>query len=237
MLGVSIDKVGQPKGGNGRCPTRLTEHKARLVALRRLSPKSFSPCVPCSDGASACVVSPRWRRSRSQSRPRSDTPAIRDPIRATNRVISKRQQSSQQSDQQSNQDLTEQLTEVTISAAEMHSLDQFTPTGSRLGLSIQELPATLDVITSDEMLGRGFSSVEEAADSQAGVVSGGSPGDLEQFSMRGFTGDEITELRNGLYIGPEDMVGRPENTFNVASVEILQGPASVLFGRGLWVGP
>ncbi len=142
------------------------------------------------------------------------------------------QQGNQQSGQQSNQDLTEQLTEVTISAAEMHSLDQFTPTGSRLGLSIQELPATLDVITSDEMLGRGFSSVEEAADSQAGVVSGGSPGDLEQFSMRGFTGDEITELRNGLYIGPEDMVGRPENTFNVASVEILQGPASVLFGQG-----
>lgn len=127
---------------------------------------------------------------------------------------------------------TQKLSEITITAAQIQSLDQFTPTGTRLGLSIQELPATLNVITSDEMLGRGYTSVEEAADSQPGVISGGSPGDLEQFSMRGFTGDEITLLRNGLYIGPEDMVGRPANTFNVASVEILQGPASVLYGSG-----
>ena len=127
---------------------------------------------------------------------------------------------------------TEQLTEITISATAIHSIDQFTPTGSRLGLSIQELPATLNVISFDEMLGRGYINVEQAADSQAGVTSGGSPGDLAQFSMRGFTGDEIMELRNGLYIGPEDMVGRPANTFNVATVQILQGPSSVLYGEG-----
>src|SRR5690348_10398013 len=42
---------------------------------------------------------------------------------------------------------SEQLTEITISAAAIHSIDQFTPTGSRLGLSIQELPATLNVIS------------------------------------------------------------------------------------------
>lgn len=126
----------------------------------------------------------------------------------------------------------QQLSEITITAAKVHSLNQFTPTGSRLGLTIQELPATLNIISSDEMLGRGFSSVEDAADSQAGVTSGGTPGDLEEFSTRGFTGDEITLLRNGLYIGPEDMIGRPQNTFNIASVEILKGPASVLFGQG-----
>lgn len=126
----------------------------------------------------------------------------------------------------------QQLTEITITAAAVHSIDQFTPTGSRLGLSIQELPASLDVISFDEMLGRGYTNVEQAADSQAGVTSGGSPGDLAQFSMRGFTGDEIMELRNGLYIGPEDMVGRPANTFNVATVQILKGPASVLYGEG-----
>src|SRR5262245_36174388 len=88
------------------------------------------------------------------------------------------------------------LDTVTVTAAKLRSLEQFTPTGSRLGLSEQELPATLEVIDNDQMLGRGFVNVQQAADSQAGVTSGGSPGDQSQFSMRGFTGNQITVLRN-----------------------------------------
>jgi iron complex outermembrane receptor protein len=125
---------------------------------------------------------------------------------------------------------------VTVTAAKLRSLEQFTPTGSRLGLSAQELPATLEVIDNDEMLGRGFFNVQQAADSQAGVTSGGSPGDQSQFSMRGFTGNQITVLRNGLYIGPSNMTTRDQNSFNVGSVEILKGPASVLYGQGAIAG-
>ncbi len=129
-----------------------------------------------------------------------------------------------------------ELEEITITAAKLRSLEQFTPTGSRLGLSQQELPASLDVIDNDEMVGRGFFDVQEAADSQPGVTSGGSPGDQSQFSMRGFTGNQITVLRNGLYIGPSNMTTRDQNSFNVASVEILKGPASVLYGQGAIAG-
>ena len=128
------------------------------------------------------------------------------------------------------------LDTITVTAAKIRSLEQFTPTGSRLGLSAQELPATLDVIDNDEMLGRGFVNVQQAADSQAGVTSGGSPGDQSQFSMRGFTGNQITTLRNGLYIGPSNMTTRDQNSFNVGSVEILKGPASVLYGQGAIAG-
>src|ERR1700716_1713495 len=128
------------------------------------------------------------------------------------------------------------LDTVTVTAAKLRSLEQFTPTGSRLGLSAQDLPASLDVIDNDEMLGRGFINVQEAADSQAGVTSGGSPGDQSQFSMRGFTGNQITVLRNGLYIGPSNMTTRDQNSFNVGSVEILKGPASVLYGQGAIAG-
>src|ERR1700730_11572168 len=129
-----------------------------------------------------------------------------------------------------------ELQTVTVTAAKIRSLEQFTPTGSRLGLNAQELPATLDIIDNDEMLGRGFNNVQQAADSQAGVISGGSPGDQSQFSMRGFTGNQITVLRNGLYIGPSNMTTRDQNAFNVGSVEILKGPASVLFGQGAIAG-
>lgn len=129
-----------------------------------------------------------------------------------------------------------QLDTVTVTAAKLRSLEQFTPTGSRLGLSAQELPATLEVIDNDEMLGRGFNNVQQAADSQAGVTSGGSPGDQSQFSMRGFTGNQITVLRNGLYIGPSNMTTRDQNAFNVGTVEILKGPSSVLYGQGAVAG-
>jgi iron complex outermembrane receptor protein len=129
-----------------------------------------------------------------------------------------------------------EIAEVTVTAAKLRSLEQFTPTGSRLGLSAQELPATLDVIDNDEMIGRGFFNVQQAADSQAGVTSGGSPGDQSQFSMRGFTGNQITVLRNGLYVGPSNMTTRDQNSFNVGSVEILKGPASVLYGQGAIAG-
>ncbi len=129
-----------------------------------------------------------------------------------------------------------ELQTVTVTAAKIRSLEQFTPTGSRLGLTEQELPATLDIIDNDEMLGRGFINVQQAADSQAGVISGGSPGDQSQFSMRGFTGNQITVLRNGLYIGPSNMTTRDQNAFNVATVEILKGPASVLYGQGAIAG-
>ncbi|MGC2461870.1 MAG: TonB-dependent receptor [Steroidobacteraceae bacterium] len=130
----------------------------------------------------------------------------------------------------------EELETITITAAKVRTLEQFTPTGSRLGLSEQELPATLELIDNDEMLGRGFINVQESADSQAGVISGGSPGDQSQFSMRGFTGNQITVLRNGLYIGPSNMTTRDQNSFNVGSVEILKGPASVLYGQGAIAG-
>lgn len=140
------------------------------------------------------------------------------------------------SQESADQTPTPTLDTITVTAAKVRSLEQFTPTGSRLGLSAQELPATLDVIDNGEMLGRGFFNVQEAADSQAGVTSGGSPGDQSQFSMRGFTGNQITVLRNGLYIGPSNMTTRDQNSFNVASVEILKGPASVLYGQGAIAG-
>ncbi len=121
---------------------------------------------------------------------------------------------------------------VVVTGARIRSLEQFTPTGSRLGLSTRETPAAIDVIASGQMEARGYASVEQAADSLPGVTSGGSPGDPSSFAMRGFEGDQISVLHNGLYIGPSDMTNRPENTFNLQSVEILKGPASVLYGQG-----
>lgn len=124
------------------------------------------------------------------------------------------------------------VSEVVVTGEQVRSLEQFTPTGSRLDLPAKETPATLDIMTGATMTTRGFLNVEEAADSMPGVTSGGAPGDLENFHIRGFSGTQITVLHNGIYVGPSDMVNRPQNSFNVESVEILKGPASVLYGQG-----
>lgn len=124
------------------------------------------------------------------------------------------------------------LKPVTITAPKLSSSDQATATGSRLGLPAQETPATVNSIDNDEMTERGLHAAADAAATLPGVTSGGAPGDIMQFSMRGFTGNQVTTLHNGLYFGPATMVNRSQNTFNLDTVEVLQGPASVLYGQG-----
>jgi iron complex outermembrane receptor protein len=124
------------------------------------------------------------------------------------------------------------VSEVVVTGEHVRKLEQFTPTSSRLGLSTRETPATLDIIDAASITTRGLPTVEQAAVTLPGVTSGGSPGDPAEFAMRGFSGDQISILHNGLYIGPANMTNRPQNTFNLQSIEILKGPASVLYGQG-----
>jgi len=105
-------------------------------------------------------------------------------------------------------------------------------TGSRLGLTPLETPAAVFEITPDTFVKRGYDQVEDAVDSLPGVVSGGSPADPSQFVVRGFVGNYVTMLRDGIYVGPANMVTRSENAFNLQSVDLLSGPSSVLYGQG-----
>ena len=122
--------------------------------------------------------------------------------------------------------------DITVTGWRLRELDLESSTASRLGLSLREIPATVDQISAGEILTRGFRTVEEATVSLPGITSGGTPGSPSLFSMRGFTADQITVLKNGLYLGPANMVARPGNTFNIQGIDVLKGPASVLFGQG-----
>ena len=95
--------------------------------------------------------------------------------------------------------------------------------GSSLGLSVMDTPASIELIDSSVMRARGYKSVSDAVKSLPGVVSSESPAAPSTFSMRGFSRSAVTVLRDGIWLGPANMVMRPQNTFNLDRIEVLRG--------------
>ncbi len=106
------------------------------------------------------------------------------------------------------------------------------PSASRLGLTVREIPATVEVIDQTTIREQGYRTTTEVAQGAVGVTAGDGPGDPSAFSMRGFTNSQVNILYNGIKIGPQNMTSRIMDTANLEAVEILKGPASLLSGEG-----
>ncbi|WGD49532.1 TonB-dependent receptor [Bradyrhizobium sp. CB1650] len=103
---------------------------------------------------------------------------------------------------------------------------------SGLGLTVREVPATIEVISAETMREQGYRTVSEVAQGAVGVTSGDNPAEPSAFSMRGFTNSQINTLYNGIKIGPQNMTSRIMDTANLEAVEFVKGPASVMSGEG-----
>lgn len=103
---------------------------------------------------------------------------------------------------------------------------------SRLGLTVRETPATVEVIDQKVIRDQGYRTVTDVAQGAVGVTAGDGPGEPSAFSMRGFSNSQINILYNGIKIGPQNMTSRYMDTANLESVEILKGPASLFSGEG-----
>ena len=103
---------------------------------------------------------------------------------------------------------------------------------SRLGLTVRQIPATVEVIDKQTIEDRGLRTTTDVAQAAVGVTAGDAPGAPASFSMRGFTGTQINTLYNGIRVGPSEMTSRIMDTANLDRVEILKGPASLLSGEG-----
>lgn len=110
-----------------------------------------------------------------------------------------------------------------------------TRTGSRLGLSSLDTPASVETVTARQIAERGDQSVSDAVTRATGFVSDASPGNGgTALSVRGFSGQEsVMTLYDGtrLYPGAGTMT-YPFDTWSVDRIEVLRGPASVLYGEG-----
>lgn len=112
-------------------------------------------------------------------------------------------------------------------------LDAPAPTGSRLGLSLRETPASVEALDGAALRQRGDTSLQDAVTRFTGITGFGTPGDGgTALSARGFTGHgSVMTLLDGvrLYVGA-GTVTFPFDTWTVGRVEALRGPASVLYG-------
>jgi iron complex outermembrane receptor protein len=112
--------------------------------------------------------------------------------------------------------------------ASLLPLDLPATAGSRLGLTIQETPASIDVITRELMRERGNTTTQQALANAAGVVASQCFG-VTCVSMRGFS-STLQPLYNGLrYPG---LAITPRGTFNYDRIEVIKGLSSMQHGIG-----
>ncbi|CFX45327.1 putative TonB-dependent siderophore receptor [Candidatus Filomicrobium marinum] len=116
------------------------------------------------------------------------------------------------------------------------NLDAPAATGSRLGLTPLETPASVEIIPAQSIRERGQQSVTEAVTQNAtGFTSAAAPGNGgSSLTARGFVGHgSVMQLYDGtrLYVG-SGTVSFPFDTWSAERIEVLRGPASVLYGEG-----
>ncbi|WP_142846598.1 TonB-dependent siderophore receptor [Telmatospirillum sp. J64-1] len=134
-----------------------------------------------------------------------------------------------------------QLSPVTVTGQEPAAggglnLDQPGTAGSRLTLTPLETPASVEIISGETIRNRGQSTISEAVTQNAtGFTSIGTPGNGgTALTTRGFAGHgSVMRLYDGsrFYVGA-GTVTFPFDTWAVDRVEVLRGPASVLYGEG-----
>ncbi len=146
------------------------------------------------------------------------------------------QEPTQKQDEASSEATVEE--EITVRGTVIRGLGlgEGATTASRTGLTLLELPASVDVLEADIIATRGHQTIAAAVETLPGVVSGESPAAPSTFSLRGFTRSQITFLRDGLWVGPTNMVMRPQNTFNLERIELLRGTAAAMHGQGSVAG-
>lgn len=126
---------------------------------------------------------------------------------------------------------------ITALANDDQTVSLTTPTsaGSRLNLSAMETPASVESLSGEQVRTRGDRSVQDAVSRSTGISRTGTPGDGgTSLQARGFTGQSsVMQLYDGnrLYTGM-GTVTFPVDTWSVERVDVLRGPASVLYGEG-----
>ena len=124
---------------------------------------------------------------------------------------------------------------VSVTAPAAVALTEPAVTGSRLGMSMLETPASVHVVSGATVRERGDASLAQAKSRMVGVATQANPGNGGgSVSARGFGGTgSVMQLFDGeqFFVGA-GTVTFPFDPWTVDRIEVLGGPASVLYGTG-----
>lgn len=126
------------------------------------------------------------------------------------------------------------LPQVEVKASAARPLERVVGTGSNLGLSSLETPASVESISRSQLVDRGDVRVMDALSRAAGLSVFPHPGNGgSAVAARGFTDlSSVTQLYDGVKPYGAGALTFPFDTWSVERIEVLRGPASVIYGEG-----
>lgn len=109
-------------------------------------------------------------------------------------------------------------------------LDQTSRTGSLLGMSVRQTPASVTVVDRALMQAIGAEDTHSALRAVPGVTAHDAPGNPTVY-YRGFSSGSLAQLYNGIHL-QYAAAARPVDSWIYERVETIGGPSSFLYGAG-----
>lgn len=109
-------------------------------------------------------------------------------------------------------------------------MDTANSTGSRLGLTERETPASVTVIDRETIEARGARTTHDVLNELPGVHASATHGDVN-VTQRGFRGASINQVYNGINL-QYSIATQPVDAWIYERVEDIGGPSSFLYGAG-----
>src|SRR5688572_13461951 len=95
--------------------------------------------------------------------------------------------------------------------------------GSRLDIPVRDLPASLFLIGQPLIQERGARSVEEAVQLAVGMQASTGVGSIPGYNTRGWSGNNISIMRDGIRQNTQSQSSRPVDSFLLERIEVLKG--------------
>jgi iron complex outermembrane receptor protein len=122
---------------------------------------------------------------------------------------------------------TNELSEVMVSTARVQAFSSV----NKMDVPLRDLPITTSSVSVKTIEQRGIDDLGEAMKNTTGVRANNTYGGFQHFTIRGFSNfvllvDGVRDERHNISTSAPNT-----NLANVESIEVLKGPASVLFGH------